>query len=77
MHNYFPYAMYLGVRLAETLSVQIRMCAVGKLGCKTDFGSLNVIQITRTILHSMGVERQKSICKTLLFFTFRFYAYIQ
>ncbi len=35
MQNYFPGAMHLAIRSAETLSVQIGMCAVGKLGYKT------------------------------------------
>ena len=32
--NYYPGVMHLAVRSVETLSVQIGMCAVGKLGHK-------------------------------------------
>lgn len=31
MQDYFPGAMHLAIRSAETLSVQIGMCAIGKL----------------------------------------------
>ena len=37
MQNYFPGGMHLAIRSAETLSVQISMCAVGKFGYKKDF----------------------------------------
>ena len=45
MQNYFPGAMHLAIRSVETLSVQIGMCAVGKLGYITSLAVVTVLTI--------------------------------
>ena len=41
MQNYFPGTMHLALRSAETLSIQIGMCAIGKL--KTSHGAIGMV----------------------------------
>ena len=45
IQNYFPGAMHLAIRSVETLSVQIGMCAVGKLGYITSLALVTVLTI--------------------------------
>ena len=45
MQNYFPGAMHLAIQSVETLSVQIGMCAVGKLGYIISLALVTVLTI--------------------------------